>query len=407
MKQIFFLFAMLASISGISQNITVESLQTNYSSATPTVKFRVAWTGARTYRHNTRVWVLVDYQTISGNAPTGSWTRAAVASTPTVNSSPAGSVTLVSGNNQGFWLHGADGNYSATVTVPLSGMPAQFRWCAYVTDYPPHAEAAGGNSYTLHGSPPFEVNGTKLGSNVNTYSGTITALTDATGTPGIFPAAAGQRPNEVGCAAGLLVSTTGICITPAEAGCNSGTFDFGTVSFTAGSEITIDGNGKTQVWSRYVTATGCQKSTYNGGSVATPYVDCRNNPGYAGDLFSGCAVLQYGDVLCPSPWRVPIASDFVALDIGLGGTGETRIDATFIADKYITIFGMEYSGACLSTGEIRQSWIAFVQGRQLDLAYSRKGLFCRSQYAPDTPGLLHPGTGGSSWHGGGNLRCVR
>jgi hypothetical protein len=411
MKKTFFLFAMLASVAGFSQNITVESLQTNYSSGTPTVKFRVSWTGARTYRHNLKVWVFVDYKTITNNAPIGNWARAAVASTPTVSSSPASSVTLVSGNNQGFWLHGADGNYSATLTVPLSGTPAKFSWCAYVTDYPPHAEAAGGNSYTLHGSPPFKVNGTKLGSSVKSYSGTITALTDATGAPGIFPEAAGQQPNERGCAAGLVVSTSGICVTPAEAGCNTGAFNFGTVSFTAGSEITIVGNGISQIWSRPVTSTGCQKTTYNGGSTTTPYVDCRTTPGYAGDYFSGCAVLRYADVLCPAPWRVPTRDDFKNLDLAMGGTGEDRIDAAFISANYLAKWSGQYNGVVWENNVIDYIGIEgsyWGAGSMPYIYRCNAGLSFKSQLwaTTDMQGMIRPNAYGSST-AGRVVRCVR
>jgi hypothetical protein len=229
-------------------------------------------------------------------------------------------------------------------------MPAKFRWCAYVSDYPPHAEATSGNNYTLHGSPPFEVNGTKLGNSVNTYSGTIIALTDATGAPGIFPAAAGTQPNERGCAAGLVENSAGICVAPSAVGCNSNTLNLGVTSFTAGSEITIVGNGISQIWSRPVTATGCQKETFNGGTTNAPSADCRTTPGYAGDYFSGCAVLQYADVLCPAPWRVPTHYDFEKLDISMGGTGVTRTDAAFIDIHYVGQWGGHYRGACYPTG---------------------------------------------------------
>jgi hypothetical protein len=412
MKKPFFLFAMIASISGLSQNITVESLQTNYSSGTPTVKFRVAWSGARTYRHNTKVWVLVDYQTITGNTPTGNWTRAAVASTPTVSSSPAGSVTLVGGNNQGFWLHGADGNYSATVTVPLSGMPTQFSWCAYVTDYPPHAEAAGGNSYTLHGSPPFEVNGTKLGSSVKTYSGTITALTDVTGAPGIFPAAAGQQPNERGCAAGL-VEYAGACVAPSTVNCHNSTLSLGAVSFTAGSEITIVGNGISQIWSWPVTAAGCQKTNYNGGVKNAELSDCRTNPSYAGDLFSGCAVALHSAQLCPPPWRVPLASDFKNLDRAMGGNGTNRLDPTLKNAKYVGVWGAQYGGIGNTNGVISRTgdsgWYSTLTYIFLDAAsygWYRNNLILFRQ-TNDSGTYDIEVVGGHANMNSGTVRCIR
>jgi hypothetical protein len=346
MKKFFFLFAMLLSIHAFTQNINVESISTTYT-GTPTVKFRVSWTGARTYRHNTKVWVFVDYQKVEGNAPSGAWTRAAVASTPTVSSSPASSATLVDGNNKGFWLNGADGNYSTTVTVPLSDVSAKFRWCAYATDYPPNVVILGNNSYTLHGSRPFVINGTTLPANQTTYSGTITSFTDATGAPGIFPAALGEKTNEMGCVAGLVENENSICATPASVGCTNNTLNLGTVTFTAGSEITIVGNGVSQIWSRPVTATGCQKTDFftgDGCCGGTYNADCRTAPSYAGDFFGVCAVVRYAAQLCPPPWRVPSALDAKNLDKGLGGDGIANPNENFILTKYIGVWKGEWAG---------------------------------------------------------------
>ncbi|MDR3133510.1 MAG: hypothetical protein LBU42_05740, partial [Prevotellaceae bacterium] len=132
-----FFFAMLVSVAASAQNVQVESISATYTSS-PVIKFRVQWTGARTYRHNTKVWVFADYRKVENNMPSGNWARALVAATPTVSSTSASSVTLEPGNNKGFWLHGANGDYSATLTVPvtLDAGVTQFNWCAYVSDYP-------------------------------------------------------------------------------------------------------------------------------------------------------------------------------------------------------------------------------------------------------------------------------
>jgi hypothetical protein len=291
-------------------------------------------------------------------------------------------------------------------------MPAKFRWCAYVSDYPPHAEATSGNNYTLHGSPPFEVNGTKLGSSVKSYSGTITALTDATGAPGIFPAAAGQQPNERGCAAGLVVSTTGICITPAETLCNTGTFNFGTVSFTAGSEITIVGNGISQIWSRPVTAIGCQKNTYNGGSTFTPNVDCRTASEYAGDYFSGCAVMRYAGVLCPAPWRVPTRKDFINLDIAMGGSGVLRSnDGTFIIQNYMGKWAGQLAGIYSMNNTLYSAtWEAWYHTLNIRNG-TENTMNDQASWTNDkqSPWIYYvwPGVGGSYLAEAEILRCVR
>ncbi|MDR0694662.1 MAG: hypothetical protein LBF81_05125, partial [Prevotellaceae bacterium] len=173
----FFLFAMLVSVAASAQNVQVETISATYTS-TPIVKFRVTWTGARTYRHNTKVWVFVDYRKVENNAPTGDWTRAAVTVTPAVHSTPTSTTaTLVPSNDKGFWLHGVDGDYSATITVPLTlavGV-TQFSWCAYATDYPPNVVAHSSSSYTLRGSRPFVVNGKTLPADQTTFSDTITS----------------------------------------------------------------------------------------------------------------------------------------------------------------------------------------------------------------------------------------
>ena len=113
-------------------------------------------------------------------------------------------------------------------------------------------------------------------------------------------------------------------------------------------EWTISGNGITQIWSDAVTASGCQKTTFNGGTWDPPNfnADCRSNPGFPGDLFSWCAVIRFQDQLCPYPWRVPTVQDFIDLDIALGGNGEFRVHGSsniatpyFVTDNYINRWG--------------------------------------------------------------------
>jgi hypothetical protein len=347
MKKFFFFFAMLAGIAASAQNVQVERIGATYTS-TPTVKFRVAWTGARTYKHNTKVWVFVDYIPVAGHTPAGTWTRALVASTPTVSSSPASTATLEAGNNKGFWLYGVDGNYSATVTVSLTiaADVAQFNWCAYASDYPPNVVIHGNSSYTLHGSRPFVVNDVTLPVNQTTYSGTIISFTDATGAPGLFPAASGEKANGMGCVAGLMEHLSGVCAEPSTVGCNNGVLNLGPTSFTAGTEVTIVGNGISQIWSRPVTATGCQKTTYNAGTSGSYNADCRANPNNAGDYFSQCAVAQYAETICPPPWRVPLAADFENLFAAFGENSTPVYGLTFIQEKLINIWKGEWNHYC-------------------------------------------------------------
>ncbi len=163
--------------------VQVQNISTDY--ANKRVTFALSWAaGTRNATHNSKVWVFVDYQPVTG-LTTGAWQRATV----NLSALPAG-CTADGSNTRGFWYQGqATAAQNANITVTLTNMPAQFNWCAYATDYPPNAKISG-NSYTLHGTAPFTVNGTQLAAGVRTYSSAcITSITDPTGCPGLIPAA--------------------------------------------------------------------------------------------------------------------------------------------------------------------------------------------------------------------------
>ena len=174
-------------------SVTVTPITANYSSTPPTVKFKVSWS-SRDANHRSKVWLLVDYKRIKGNAYTGDWLRAGIDVLPTAN---AGTVSLESGNDKGFWLQGTDGAFAATVTVPVTvdftGYSKSFGWCGVASDRPPHAVETSGH-YALYGTKPFIIqthptnNSNTVTENSNTYSGCIYGLTDATGCPGDPPA---------------------------------------------------------------------------------------------------------------------------------------------------------------------------------------------------------------------------
>jgi len=110
-----------------------------------------------------------------------------------------------------------------------------------------------------------------------------------------------------------------------------------------------------QIWSDAVQASGCGcTQTFNGGDWQrwrwyrdSFNVDCLANPNHKGDFFSWEAINQFGDKLCPYPWRVPTAQDFIDLDITMGGTG-TRIEREmaqqFVFDNYINRWGGAFGG---------------------------------------------------------------
>jgi hypothetical protein len=176
----------------------------NYSKNT--VTFTVSWTGVQ---ENLRFWVIVDYQKVSGEETAGGeQLRAGIKGVPAING--VGVIETVDAKN-GFWLN-TDGNItnSTTITAQLDidAEVDNIHWCAYALDYPPVAETLDDGSYKLYGTPPFTVNGIKLGDAVRTFGpGTcITSLTDATGNPaGILPDAPVVHPSAAErCSAGTV-----------------------------------------------------------------------------------------------------------------------------------------------------------------------------------------------------------
>jgi uncharacterized protein (TIGR02145 family) len=144
-------------------------------------------------------------------------------------------------------------------------------------------------------------------------------------------------------------------------------FDLGTVSF-ATSQTWVVGN---QTWSDAVTATGCNKTnlkTVSRGDTFVQLADCRSNPDFPGDLFSWMAVNQFRNKLCPTPWRVPTASDFRNLDIALGGTGGYFISKSH-AEKYISVWGGAFGGCANEIGNLLEGqayyWSQSVEDKEI------------------------------------------
>ncbi len=187
MKKLFLLLLLLplwGSLYAVNC-VSVHSVSANY--ATKAVTFTLTWSGCNNTNHLNKAWVFVDYQTITG-ITRGAWAPATIVGTPAVSNG-----TYAAGNSRGFYVTGVNGQ-TATVTVTLGNVPAQFNWCAYATDYPPNVTAIGG-TYTLHGTAPFTliaadgvstqvVNGKSIAASALTVA-PIT-IRDATGCPGIF-----------------------------------------------------------------------------------------------------------------------------------------------------------------------------------------------------------------------------
>jgi uncharacterized protein (TIGR02145 family) len=133
-----------------SSTVQVTPLSATYTSPAA-IQFSVSWTN-QSATHLPKVWVIADYRLIENNAPAGNWQPATI--TGTVQKT-AGTVSQQSA--RGFFLEGGATNFSSTVTVHLSGIPAnaQFNWCVYALDYPPNV--TGATSFSFKGTLPFIV----------------------------------------------------------------------------------------------------------------------------------------------------------------------------------------------------------------------------------------------------------
>jgi len=199
---------------------------------------------------------------------------------------------------------------------------------------------------------------------------------------------------------------------PPPAGCSANTPNWGehlgTVSFQTTTTWAI-GN---QVWSDAVTATACNKETFDAGAPnfwtgGDFYADCRTNPGFPGHLFSWCAVARFANQLCPYPWRVPTQQDFSDLDIALGGDGGNR-NATetatstpqFVTDNFINRWGGHFGGSVQPMLIYQNQWGAYwsqTHTTTYPLAFALQF---------HTSGHVYP-LSGSVMYAGFVLRCVR
>jgi len=144
----------------------------------------------------------------------------------------------------------------------------------------------------------------------------------------------------------------------------------GTVSFYTSQTWRVEQGIIRQFWSDAVTATACQKTTFRGSGWYVDWhtdydfevlhyfnTDCRSNPYFPGDFFSWCAVVRFADVLCPPEqgWRVPRESDFIFLDIALGGNGIVGMGESqrqLVMDNYINRWGGVFGGLTTSDGSL-------------------------------------------------------
>ena len=256
------------------------------------------------------------------------------------------------------------------------------------------------------------------GVTLNHTTATLSMLDGLTLTPTVSPANAANQSVSWSSSNNNIATVSNGIVTPVAHGSATITVTTTDGNKTAACAVTVNLLGKVsfrtttiktipaangvdkQEWSDVVMASGAKKDSYQGFADGVYRADCRQNPPY-GDLFSWYAVDTYANQLCPAPWRVPTADDFINLDKLMGGTGEYRIDLTFVNDKYHALWGGAFGGACGSDGTL------FYQG-------SRANYWSATEYNATSARVLYFGTNGhtspqdwSSKYYGFTLRCVR
>ena len=275
---------------------------------------RFTWSGCNGADHLNKAWVFVDYQAITGTNR-GAWAPATIVGTPSVSNG-----TYAAGNSRGFYVTGVNGQ-TATVTVTLTNVPAQFNWCAYATDYPPNAKISG-NSYTLHGTAPFTVNGVQLDAGIRTYSGAcITSITDPTSCPGLLPAA----PTVTTTNPAAVCVGSGVTLTATPGG---GTTTANTYTWNIGGATTTTTTNTFAVPAASITtsktftvsvrnANGCTSNTVSGNITVisgcgsgngTNVTNCSNPP--SGFSFTSGFVSGTTWVVGSQTWSAPVTATY-------------------------------------------------------------------------------------------------
>jgi hypothetical protein len=198
-KFLFLLFFPLWGLGSLFAQATVTPVSVDYNKQE--VKFRVAWNSA--VAANNRVWVWVDFCSVAGATPS-------TFAPATITSVFVTSGTYTGLNGRGFFVT-ANG---ATVTAKVEHATGQFNWCAYGSDYPPNAKDNDSGGYNLRGTPPFIITTTNGTAEVTTYTysgGTITAITDATGCPGVLCGKNNESAGILNCCATGTANCSGTC----------------------------------------------------------------------------------------------------------------------------------------------------------------------------------------------------
>ncbi|MDR3184970.1 MAG: hypothetical protein LBT49_06175 [Prevotellaceae bacterium] len=258
MKKLFLLLLCCPVVLAAQNGITISEFKV----ASGTVTFTVSWNKTPI----DSAWVFVDYN----NA--GTMTRLPLSGV----SASAGRAHMISGNDQGAWVvANTSGNFSATIQLLTTEVSVFTGACAYAINYPSIGRYTDVNKITFTGTPPFYLtyesdSDTVIKSEATNYklAYPLVSFTDATRAPGTI----------------LMTATP-----PG-----------------AASTQTIVVGGLT--WSAPLKAVlnGCSLGM---GAINSSWYEL-NRTGCVGYKYSYMCVFQNAELLCPTPWRVPTASDY-------------------------------------------------------------------------------------------------
>jgi uncharacterized protein (TIGR02145 family) len=359
MKQYSLSFLLLTLLTGIGnfcyaqgRVVQISHIAADYAANPPTVTFDVYWdtNPDRSARHLDTVWVFVDYQPVTGNS-TGAWQHANI--TNAIANIANGTGNIVAPgiiNGRGFFLYGSAAPFRAKLTVTLSSdlAGARFNWCAYATDYPPNAIPDAAGYYTLHGTPPFIVNGDTLASGERTFTGCISILTDATGCPGLIPTSPAITS--------FTAAPTTVC---------------------AGEEITLA-----------VVATNADAYSFDGGNNWTPSSDTTFVPAASGAYtiharnVAGCIATYSPDATVTVNPRPAITSFTAAPTTVCAGDSITLTVVATGANRYSFDGGNNWTPSSDTTFVPAASGAYTVHARNAD--------GCVATYPTDAPVTVHP-----------------
>jgi uncharacterized protein (TIGR02145 family) len=106
-----------------------------------------------------------------------------------------------------------------------------------------------------------------------------------------------------------------------------------------------------QTWSDAIQVPGCDKKSFTD-SYTVPHCRSYTEGADTWYYYNWPYVDKNAELLCPSPWRVPSAADFCALDKALFNTATCADRAEASPDvtaKYITAWGGSYGGNIYNT----------------------------------------------------------